>query len=196
MKNRTILQYNGDKNRNTAFLSEETQNAIHDACEKAKTFGADFEYEIRNDYNTAGIFAYTVNGRKTETLCYSPIVENEQTFLCIIQSILFDILIGQRKRTVYLIKSEFRRDGEEEESVLPYATRELAEQAIKGMIDNAVNLHIKNGTLVNRDGNIEFDWMDSNCEVQISPTHLFLDDGWGFHDAIWIEEQELITKVK
>ena len=195
MKNRTILQYNGDLNRNTAFLSEATQNAINDACEAAKLLGASFECEIRNDYNTAGIFAYTVNGESKE-IAYSPCTQSQAAFLNEVKGILFDLLTGKKKRTVYLVKSEFRRDGEEEESVLPYATRELAERAIKGMIDSAVNLHIKNGTLVNRDGNIEFDWMDTNCEVQISPTHLFLDDGWGFHDAIWIEEQEIITEVK
>lgn len=91
MNNCPILQYNGDTHRNTAFLSEQTQRAIYDACEYAEKLGLVFNYEIRNDYNTAGIFAYTANG-ETKQLRYSPITQTQEAFINEVKSALFELV--------------------------------------------------------------------------------------------------------
>lgn len=91
---------------------------------------------------------------------------------------------------IYLIRNEFDNgEGEIENDIKAYATKELAKQAIKTIIDDEINKLIDIGILTRKsDGNIEFDG-----HIEITDTHLNLSDEWGWNIQIWIEELDVIT---
>lgn len=96
--------------------------------------------------------------------------------------------------TIYLIHNDYENNdnGGYIHEIEAYATRELAEKAIKTMIIDEIEQQLSNGTIVKQNDKIEFDSHDSNCDVIITDTKLCLRNGWGFIDEIYIEEKELI----
>lgn len=99
---------------------------------------------------------------------------------------------------IYLIHNDYENnnDGGYIHEITPCATRNIAEQLIKPMIADELQTQLDNGTIVERNGTIEFDCHDSNCTIIITDTELRLRDFWGFSDEIWIEEAEVITEIK
>ena len=90
---------------------------------------------------------------------------------------------------IYLIRNEFDNgEGEIENDIKAYATKELAKQAIKTIIDDEINKLINIGILTRKsDGTIEFDG-----HIEITDTKLNLSDEWGWNIQIWIEEIDVI----
>lgn len=98
---------------------------------------------------------------------------------------------------IYLIRNEFDNgNGEIENTVTAYAAKQLAEQAIKTMIDDEINMLINDGTLArNDDGTIEFANFVGDSFIEVTDTKLCLRNDWNFTDNIWIEEKELIMEA-
>lgn len=96
---------------------------------------------------------------------------------------------------IYLIRNEFDNgNGETENTIKAYATRNLAEQAIKTMIDNEVEMFIDDGTLVrNSNGLISFADYVGDSFIEVTDTKLCLRNDWCFFDEIWIEELDVVT---
>lgn len=93
---------------------------------------------------------------------------------------------------VYLIINDYRNDEESSLEITAYATRELAEAKIKTMIDDEIKVQIENGLLeTDNDGNV-LDFANGNGVLEISDTELYIDDGWGLLDHIYICEKEIL----
>lgn len=138
--NRPILSYNGAPDHNTAFLSEETQNAIYDACEYLEKRGVEFFYAIKNGKYSNGDFVYIYNNKK-KMLSWQPSVQSEKAFLDEVRSALFCMLaeIDDKKEqlnkyvitiTETLIKSVVIY-ADSPEQAQAYAERKYAEGEIK-----------------------------------------------------------------
>ena len=92
---------------------------------------------------------------------------------------------------VYLIINDYRNEEESSLDITAYATRELAEANIKPMIESEINTQIENGLLeTDNDGNV-LGLANGNGLLEISDTGLYIDDGWGLLDHIYISEKEI-----
>ena len=93
---------------------------------------------------------------------------------------------------VYLIINDYRNAEESSLEITAYATRELAEAKIKTMIDDEINTQVENGLLeTDNDGNV-LGLANGNGELEISDTELYIADGWGLLDNIYICEKEIL----
>ena len=93
---------------------------------------------------------------------------------------------------VYLIINDFRNEEESSLDITAYATRELAEANIKPMIESEINTQIENGLLERSNDGKVIDFANGNGELEISDTELYIDDGWGLLDHIYINEKEIL----
>ncbi|MBR2870098.1 MAG: hypothetical protein IKB98_01775 [Clostridia bacterium] len=93
---------------------------------------------------------------------------------------------------VYLIINDFRNEEESSLDITAYATRELAEANIKPMIESEINTQIENGLLERSNDGKVIDFANGNGELEISDTELYIDDGWGLLDHIYISEKEIL----
>lgn len=93
---------------------------------------------------------------------------------------------------VYLIINDYRNEEESSLEITAYATRELAEAKIKPMIKDEIKQQVENGLLeTNNDGKV-IHFANGNGELEISDTELYIDDGWGLLDHIYICEKEIL----
>ena len=93
---------------------------------------------------------------------------------------------------VYLIINDYRNDEESSLDITAYATRELAEANIKPMIESEINTQIENGLLERSNNGKVIDFANGNGLLEISDTELYIDDGWGLLDHIYICEKEIL----
>ena len=92
---------------------------------------------------------------------------------------------------VYLIINDYRNDEESSLEITAYATRELAEANIKPMIDDEVSQQVENGVIELVNGNYQAVYNKETSTVEITNAKLYIDNGWGLVDEIFIRELEV-----